>query len=188
MSGAMASPEATQRGCDGEDQRAQCACQPSRSTSQGRPQLLLVKTELQSWLGNKYCDEAELRTACGRLKYGMIDGRIGHCGPCALCSLFHPALSLVRGKQTMRFIEEDAFKTSATVLGGRWCQPKASLYKGGERMRLQKELCASWQLSVGCLATTGAAFPYLVYWIVAASGSFFEQPLGCSKWLLQCLK
>jgi hypothetical protein len=26
----------------------------------GRPQLLLVKTELQSWLGKKYCDEAEL--------------------------------------------------------------------------------------------------------------------------------
>jgi hypothetical protein len=26
----------------------------------GRPQLLLVKTELQSWLGRKYCDEAEL--------------------------------------------------------------------------------------------------------------------------------
>jgi hypothetical protein len=24
----------------------------------GRPQLLLVKTELQSWLGKKYCDEA----------------------------------------------------------------------------------------------------------------------------------
>jgi hypothetical protein len=32
------------------------AAQPS----QGRPQLLLVKTELQSWLGKKYCDEAEL--------------------------------------------------------------------------------------------------------------------------------
>jgi WD40 repeat protein len=28
--------------------------------SPGRPQLLLVKTELQSWLGKKYCDEAEL--------------------------------------------------------------------------------------------------------------------------------
>jgi WD40 repeat protein len=28
--------------------------------SAGRPQLLLVKTELQSWLGKKYCDEAEL--------------------------------------------------------------------------------------------------------------------------------
>jgi WD40 repeat protein len=28
--------------------------------SSGRPQLLLVKTELQSWLGKKYCDEAEL--------------------------------------------------------------------------------------------------------------------------------
>jgi hypothetical protein len=26
----------------------------------GRPQLLLVKTELQSWLGKKYCDDAEL--------------------------------------------------------------------------------------------------------------------------------
>jgi hypothetical protein len=26
----------------------------------GRPQLLLVKTELQSWLGRKYCDEADL--------------------------------------------------------------------------------------------------------------------------------
>jgi hypothetical protein len=26
----------------------------------GRPQLLLVKIELQSWLGKKYCDEAEL--------------------------------------------------------------------------------------------------------------------------------
>jgi WD40 repeat protein len=26
----------------------------------GRPQLLLVKTELQSWLGKSYCDEAEL--------------------------------------------------------------------------------------------------------------------------------
>jgi hypothetical protein len=32
------------------------AAQPSA----GRPQLLLVKTELQSWLGKKYCDEAEL--------------------------------------------------------------------------------------------------------------------------------
>ena len=32
------------------------AAQPS----QGRPQLLLVKTELQSWLGKKYCDEADL--------------------------------------------------------------------------------------------------------------------------------
>jgi hypothetical protein len=32
------------------------ACQPSA----GRPQLLLVKTELQSWLGKKYCDEADL--------------------------------------------------------------------------------------------------------------------------------
>jgi WD40 repeat protein len=29
-------------------------------TSAGRPQLLLVKTELQSWLGKKYCDEADL--------------------------------------------------------------------------------------------------------------------------------
>jgi hypothetical protein len=28
--------------------------------SAGRPQLLLVKTELQSWLGKKYCDEADL--------------------------------------------------------------------------------------------------------------------------------
>jgi hypothetical protein len=28
--------------------------------SPGRPQLLLVKTELQSWLGKKYCDEADL--------------------------------------------------------------------------------------------------------------------------------
>jgi WD40 repeat protein len=28
--------------------------------SAGHPQLLLVKTELQSWLGKKYCDEAEL--------------------------------------------------------------------------------------------------------------------------------
>jgi WD40 repeat protein len=28
--------------------------------SAGRPQLLLVKTELQSWLGKKYCNEAEL--------------------------------------------------------------------------------------------------------------------------------
>jgi hypothetical protein len=28
--------------------------------SAGRPQLLLVKTELQSWLGKKYCEEAEL--------------------------------------------------------------------------------------------------------------------------------
>jgi hypothetical protein len=28
--------------------------------SAGRPQLLLVKTELQSWLGKKYCDEAVL--------------------------------------------------------------------------------------------------------------------------------
>jgi WD40 repeat protein len=32
------------------------AAQPSA----GRPQLLLVKTELQSWLGKKYCDEADL--------------------------------------------------------------------------------------------------------------------------------
>jgi hypothetical protein len=32
------------------------AAQPSA----GRPQLLLVKSELQSWLGKKYCDEAEL--------------------------------------------------------------------------------------------------------------------------------
>jgi hypothetical protein len=32
------------------------AVQPSA----GRPQLLLVKTELQSWLGKKYCDEADL--------------------------------------------------------------------------------------------------------------------------------
>jgi hypothetical protein len=29
-------------------------------SSPGRPQLLFVKTELQSWLGKKYCDEAEL--------------------------------------------------------------------------------------------------------------------------------
>jgi hypothetical protein len=28
--------------------------------SAGRPQLLFVKTELQSWLGKRYCDEAEL--------------------------------------------------------------------------------------------------------------------------------
>jgi hypothetical protein len=28
--------------------------------SSGRPRLLLVKTELQSWLGKKYCDEVEL--------------------------------------------------------------------------------------------------------------------------------
>jgi hypothetical protein len=28
--------------------------------SAGRPQLLLVKTELQSWPGKKYCDEADL--------------------------------------------------------------------------------------------------------------------------------
>jgi hypothetical protein len=28
----------------------------------GRPQLLLVKTELQSWLGKSFCDEAELLT------------------------------------------------------------------------------------------------------------------------------
>jgi F-box/WD-40 domain protein 7 len=32
------------------------AAQPSA----GRPQLLLVKTELQSWLGKKYCDELDL--------------------------------------------------------------------------------------------------------------------------------
>jgi hypothetical protein len=36
--------------------RATHAAQPSA----GRPQLLLVKTELQSWLGKKYCDEADL--------------------------------------------------------------------------------------------------------------------------------
>jgi hypothetical protein len=29
-------------------------------SSAGRPQLLLVKTELQSWLGKKYCEEADL--------------------------------------------------------------------------------------------------------------------------------
>jgi hypothetical protein len=34
----------------------QAVLQPSA----GRPQLLLVKTELQSWLGKKYCDEADL--------------------------------------------------------------------------------------------------------------------------------
>jgi hypothetical protein len=40
--------------------------EPSASVNQaaghsaGRPQLLLVKTEHQSWLGKKYCDEAEL--------------------------------------------------------------------------------------------------------------------------------
>jgi hypothetical protein len=33
------------------------AAQPST----GRPQLLLAKTELQSWLGKKYCDEADLQ-------------------------------------------------------------------------------------------------------------------------------
>jgi hypothetical protein len=38
------------------DALANQAAQPSA----GRPQLLLAKTELQSWLGKKYCDEAEL--------------------------------------------------------------------------------------------------------------------------------
>jgi hypothetical protein len=33
---------------------------PVHQPSTGRPQLLLVKTELQSWLGKKYCDEADL--------------------------------------------------------------------------------------------------------------------------------